>query len=170
MIWPFKSKRERILDGIKTFENRLNQALIPLLQKPENPIAGNGALISMAVNIALYFIAIKNLKIFKKTAPYVISHTAVVFGSMVAIGSEGKVSAEVAAKSILHEMQNTQADYSNALEKSSSNPEEALHKCLDIFLESSGGWTFKDEMSRAEATILLSIELQHLMKKFRSIL
>lgn len=170
MIGLFKSKNEKVLNEIKTFESRLNQAVIPLLQKPEKPIAGNGALMSMAVNIALHFLAIRDLKVFSKAAPYVLSHVASGFGYMVAIGSDGKVSFEEAADSIIREMESNQVRYSNALDKSPSSPEEALQECLDIFLESSGGWTFKGEAERAEAVILLCDELQCLMNRFRAIL
>ena len=170
MIWPFKSKNEKILNEVVAFEGRLNQAVVPLLQKPDKPVAGNGALMSMAVNIALHFLAVRNLKVFQKASVQIIAHAASTYGSMVAIGSEGKISVEDATNSILHEMQTTQSDYSHALEKSASNPEGALQECLDIFLERSGGWMFKGEVERAEAVVVLSAELQNLMGRFKSIL
>nr|MBI1231873.1 hypothetical protein [Cytophagales bacterium] len=170
MIWSFQNKNEKILNEVVAFEGRLNQALVPLLQKPEKPVAGNGALMSMAVNMALHFLAVRNLKIFQKASVHIIAHAASTFGSMVAIGSEGKISVEDATNSILHEMHTTQADYSNALAKSSSSPEGALQECLNIFLDRSGGWVFKGEAERAEAVVLLSAELRNLMSGFKRIL
>jgi len=170
MIWPFKSKNEKILNEVVAFESRLNQALVPLLQEPDKPIAANGALMSMAINMALHFLAIRNLKVFKQVSTDIIAHTVSAFGSSVAIASKGKVRVEDATNSILHEMQTTQTYYSDALDKSASNPEGALQECLDIFLDRSGGWAFKGEIERAEAVILLSAELQLLMSRFKFIL
>lgn len=44
MIWPFKSKSIKILDEVTVFDRRLTLVLVPLLQEPEKPIAGKGAL------------------------------------------------------------------------------------------------------------------------------
>lgn len=170
MIWPFKSKSEKVLKEILTFESRINKALVPLLDKPEKPIAANGALMSMAVNLALYLLAIKSTKVFEKASVEVIAHTVSAFGSTVAFASNGKVSVEDATESILRELTSTQAVYCDALAKARSMPEGGLQKCLDIFLERSGGWAFKDEIERARATIILGAELQRLMGRYKSIL
>ena len=122
MIWPFKSKSEKILKEVIVFESRLNRVLVPLLKKPEKPVAGNGALMSMAVNIALHFLAIRSPQAFEKASTEIIAHIVSAFGSALAMASKGRVRVEEATNSILYEMQATQADYSNALEKSPSNP------------------------------------------------
>lgn len=170
MLWLFKSKSERACDEIKVFESRLNKSLAPLLQKPEKPIAGNGALMSMAVNMGLYFVALRKPKILEKVAVAILSDSASAFATVVAIGSKGKVKVEDAANTILHEMRSTQNAYFSALDKSGTNPEEALQGCLDIFLKSSGGWAFKGEVERAQAVALLGTELQNLMQRFRRLL
>ena len=46
---------------------------------------------------------------------------------------------------------------------------EGFNKCLDIFLQRSNGWTFKDERCRITATTKLAHEINNLLGKLRSI-
>lgn len=170
MIWPFKSKSAKVLVEVATFDSRLTIALVPLLEKPEKPIAGKGALMSMTVNIALHFLAIRNPQLFEKIASDVIANAIATFASAAAIVSKGNIDVEIAGNVLFKEIQDTRDNYSDALVKSPSNPEGALQECLDIFLDRSGGWAFKGEVERAEAVVALSAELQNLMARFKYIL
>jgi len=169
MLGFFKNKNEKILGEIKAFEHRVNQKLTPMLKKPSNPKLGNSAIISMCINMAFHFLAIRNFKVFEKSSPYIISHIAANYGSMVHIGSEGRIGHEEAAISLIYEMQTTQEAYSEALSQSPYDPEGAFNDCLDIFIENSGGWLFKSEMDRFQAVILLCSETGCLMNRFKGI-
>lgn len=125
---------------------------------------------AMTVNMALHFLAIRSPQVFEKISNAVVANAVATFSSVAAIASKGEIDVELAANVLLREMQVTQADYSEALMKSPSNPEEALQECLDVFHESSGGWAFKGEVERAEAVIALSSELRRLMERFKVIL
>jgi len=169
MIGIFKSKNEKILSEVIAFEGRLNQALMPLLKESDKLIATKGALMAMAINIALYFLKIRNLQNYEEIFKHLTTHFSSVFGSVVEKISHGKISREIATSSFLREMQDTYEDYAVTLAKSVLNSEEALQGCLTIFLEKSGR-VFTSEMERLQAVIILGFELQNLMKRFRSIL
>ena len=168
MIWPFKSRAEKVFDEIKVFETRLNHALVPFLKQPEKPIAANGALMAMAINMALHFLAIRGPAVFEKVSFEVVAYAAPAFGSAVALASKGKVRVEDATHIILHEIQESREAYSDALFE--SPPTRSLQLCLDILLERSGGWGFESEVERASAIVVLTSELQRLIRRYKTIL
>lgn len=166
----FKKKNEKIYFQIREFEKRLNQAIVPLLEKPQKPILANAALIGMATNIALYFVAVRNSSFFQENAKFFLYEIGMTFGEAVEKMTRGKVKDKEAASSLIMAMNETEAKYTAALDKSATHPQEALDGCVQTFLDSAEGWEFKGEIERSMAVIKLSEEIQILMDKFRLIL
>lgn len=170
MLGFFKKNDEKVYYQIRGFEQRLNQSLVPLLNKPQKPILANAAMIGMATNIALYFLAARNLPFFQKHSKFFIYEIGMSFGEVVETATGGKVKKAEAAISLTKEMEKNGNFYCTALAKSPSNPQEALEECLKILSNSAEGWTFKGESEHAIAVIKLSEEITKLMTAFRSLI
>lgn len=165
-----KKKDEKIYDQIRDFEKRLNRAFAPLLEKPQKPILANAALIGMATNIALYFVAMKDVSFFQENTKFFLHEIGMGFGEVVETVTGEKVKKDEAATMLIKEMEKTSVLYCSSLDKSAVNPQEALDGCIQIFLDSAEGWEFKGEVERTMAVIKLSEEIKILMNRFRSTL
>lgn len=114
MLSLFKKKNEKIYFEIREFEKRLNQAFVPLLERPQKPILANAALIGMATNISLYFIAVRNLSFFQENAKFFLYEIGMTFGEAVEKMTSGKVKDKEAANSLIEAMKETEVKYTAA--------------------------------------------------------